>query len=30
MEENKRPTEPAPVQTEEPEEVIDDNFFHYG
>jgi len=30
MEENKRPTEPAQVSTQEPEEFIDDNFFHYG
>lgn len=30
MEENKRPTEPAQASTQEPEEFIDDNFFHYG
>lgn len=30
MEENKGPTEPVPVPADEPEDVLDDNFFHYG
>jgi hypothetical protein len=30
MEENTRPTETAQVPTQEPQEFIDDNFFHYG